>query len=171
MAIKKVRTWPCRIGMQQNHTYIKLVDVKRDNEYCTQSYTIKAWLQFGQCMDDERNDVAHSQQANEYYNRALFSCLRKLWVEHVDGGTCYGNLGVVHCLLAALNQAKGCQDGTLIIRVKNLGIEVIQIMHSKYFPTLEHWLCTVTWVTESKTKRLWRHSSWKSRTWLCWHHT
>ena len=116
--------------MQQNHTYIKLVDVKRDNEYCTQSYTIKAWLQFGQCMDDERNDVAHSQQANEYYNRALFSCLRKLWVEHVDGGTCYGNLGVVHCLLAALNQAKGCQDGTLIIRVKNLGIEVIQIMHS-----------------------------------------
>ena len=100
--------------------------MKRDNEYCTQSYTIKAWLQFGQCMDDERNDVAHSQQANEYYNRALFSCLWKLWVEHVDGGTCYGNLGVVHCLLATLNQAKGCHDGTLIIRVKNLGIEVIQ---------------------------------------------
>ena len=81
-------------------------------------------------MDDERIDVVHSKQAKEYYNRLLFSCLRKLRVEHVDGGTCYGSLGVVHCLLAALNQAKGCHDGTLIIRVRNLGIEVIQIMHS-----------------------------------------
>ena len=63
-------------------------------------------------MDDVHIDVTHLKQAKEYYSRALASCLRKLWVEHVDGGTCYGNLGVVHCLLAAVNEAKGCHDGT-----------------------------------------------------------
>lgn len=103
-------------------------------ESCTQSYTVKVWVQagcrsyilsFGHWKEDVRIDVVHVKQAKEYYNRVLVTCLRKLWVEHVDGGTCYGNLGVVHCLLAALNEAKGCPDGTEVIRVRNLRIHII----------------------------------------------
>lgn len=89
--------------------------------------------------------VIHLKQAKEYYNRALVSFLRKLRGEHVDGGTCFGNLGVVHCLLAALNQPKGCHGGILGIRMKNLGIQIIHSTSiSQLLGTV---LCIVTWVT------------------------
>ncbi|PFX12588.1 Nephrocystin-3 [Stylophora pistillata] len=81
-------------------------------------------------LNSLHSDLGETDQAKDYYKRALEIRLKKVGPDHVDVAATYNNLGSLHSDLGETDQAKDYYKRALEIRLKKLGPDHVDVAAS-----------------------------------------